>query len=51
MVIDSAAHNTAMKRINFEKFADREVYVILAILADKQPNEMLDELLKLPNNM
>ena len=52
VVIDGAHNTAAMKRISQllkKEFADREVYVILAILADKQPNEMLDELLKLPN--
>ena len=52
IVIDGAHNTAAMKRIAQllrKEFADREVYVILASLADKQPNEMLDELLKLPN--
>lgn len=53
LVILDGAHNLpgiqALCRTIRDDFSDREVYVLVAILADKQYEEMLGELASLPN--
>lgn len=53
MVVIDGAHNVsaiqALTQLLKDKYAHTQIYIILAILADKQFAEMVDELLTLPN--
>ena len=52
IVLDGAHNIQAVKKIAKllkDRFHDRQIHIITSILADKQPKEMLTELLKLSN--
>ena len=52
IVLDGAHNIQAIKKIAKllkDRFHDRQIHIITSILADKQPKEMLTELLKLAN--
>lgn len=52
IILDGAHNIQAIREITKllkERFKDRKIYIIISILADKQPKEMLTELLNIPN--